>query len=154
MKFLSPIPITSIDFRKNPQLFEVITPNKDPKHFNPDAPTYVVVHGWTVRDYALYRIKDNYLRTGDVNVIMVDWTRYSVDLYPKSAASTKYVGERVSINIIRLLLKIPEVYKFIHITTFTHTKRQVNFNLPHHLTTTQHPAKFSASGKRGNGSLN
>ncbi|CAG9110804.1 unnamed protein product [Plutella xylostella] len=93
--------------RKNPQLFEVITPNKDPKHFNPDAPTYVVVHGWTVRDYALYRIKDNYLRTGDVNVIMVDWTRYSVDLYPKSAASTKYVGERIGELLLSLISRHP-----------------------------------------------
>lgn len=42
--------------------------------FNKNAPTKITIHGWQQKHTDLSLIKDAYLRLGDVNCIMIDWS--------------------------------------------------------------------------------
>lgn len=70
--------------------------------------TIFVIHGW--RESALgsagtwsVRMKDVILRREDCNVVLVDWSKGSRELYRQSAGNTRLVGAQVA-ELIRFLI--------------------------------------------------
>lgn len=57
----------------------------------------ILSHGWNEDKTTWYypKLTEILLTKADYNVIQVDWSSYSKQLYPKAAASTKGVGERL-----------------------------------------------------------
>lgn len=69
------------------------------KNYNPSKPLVMVTHGWLGSGYSngTQLIKDAYLATRDVNVIIVDWKEpASYTNYITSAYLTDSVAEEVS----------------------------------------------------------
>ncbi|XP_012252604.2 pancreatic lipase-related protein 2-like [Athalia rosae] len=69
----------------------------DETFFDPELSTKILVHGWTDNvDNRWYKtIRNNYLNTGNYNVIFVDWSSAAGREYFVSAKSTRPVGEHL-----------------------------------------------------------
>lgn len=67
-------------------------------NFNADKETIFVVHGW-VTNYKMempQSVKDAYLKSRDVNVIIVDWSEISFRDYVNAKFAVKTVGKIIS----------------------------------------------------------
>ncbi|KAJ8730873.1 hypothetical protein PYW08_002286 [Mythimna loreyi] len=79
------------------------------QYFNSSNDIKVVTHGWLSSDKSewLQKIRDNWLRKDDFNVITVDWSEIAKNpVYPWPAFSTRYVGKRTA----KLLDSIARTY--------------------------------------------
>jgi pancreatic triacylglycerol lipase len=75
-------------------------------HFDPNKSTKFIVHGFIdtplsnwVRD-----MKDELIKAGDMNVIVVDWAGGSLPLYTQATANTRLVGMEIA-HLIKFLMK-------------------------------------------------
>ncbi|KAK7501512.1 hypothetical protein BaRGS_00007316 [Batillaria attramentaria] len=67
--------------------------------FNPNRPTKFVVHGFIdngVLATWMKEMKDEFLRQGDYNVVLVDWGHGSLALYGQATANTRVVGAMIA----------------------------------------------------------
>lgn len=74
--------------------------------YRPDRPLVMVTHGWmsSGRSNATQLIKNAYLDTQDVNIVVVDWQRDAAnENYLSSATLTMLVAEKVSRKLHLLL---------------------------------------------------
>lgn len=66
--------------------------------FDPALPTRFVTHGWmnSRKSAACTLIRDAYLKHGDYNIIVIDWSKISIKGYIWASNRVKRVGEFVS----------------------------------------------------------
>ncbi|KPI98345.1 Pancreatic lipase-related protein 2 [Papilio xuthus] len=64
-------------------------------NFNPNAPTVVVAHGWFSNQNTNLNpvIRDAYLESSEVNVIILDWSRIAMGSYLNAIANIPNVGK-------------------------------------------------------------
>ncbi|XP_015584844.1 pancreatic triacylglycerol lipase [Cephus cinctus] len=86
---------------KNPKNTQQLWLN-DPKtlsqsNFNPSKPTRIVTHGWmnSAKSDACRLVREAYLKHGEYNVIIVDWSRISKLPYVYASNRVKIVGQYV-----------------------------------------------------------
>ncbi|XP_017083667.2 phospholipase A1 1 [Drosophila eugracilis] len=78
-------------------------------HFNPKWPVRVSIHGWAGKSTSCSNaaIKDAYLSRGNYNVIILDWSRQSLDIsYP-----------RVSKQLPSIAASVAKMLRFLHENT-------------------------------------
>ncbi|EDX12731.1 lipase member H [Drosophila simulans] len=78
-------------------------------HFNPKWPVRVSIHGWAGKSVTCSNaaIKDAYLSRGNYNVIILDWSRQSLDIsYP-----------RVSKQLPSIAANVAKMLRFLHDNT-------------------------------------
>ncbi|XP_076666410.1 pancreatic triacylglycerol lipase-like [Andrena cerasifolii] len=66
--------------------------------FNPKRPTKIVTHGWmnSHRSRACTSIRDAYLKHGDYNIIVVDWSSISLRPYIWASRRVLMIGQYIS----------------------------------------------------------
>ncbi|XP_013166754.1 PREDICTED: inactive pancreatic lipase-related protein 1-like isoform X2 [Papilio xuthus] len=97
--------------RKNPKVYQLLSPNNfTNSYFMANKPLILVTHGWMVdgTSTSTQLIKDAYLDTYDVNVIVVDWRYVSQINYPSAATKTEDIGHKIS----DMLIAIAKHYAF------------------------------------------
>lgn len=85
--------------------------------FRVNQPFKIVIHGWSdCGDSKWYgEFKDAYLKKGDYNVILVDWTKPAGALYPFSVGYTRDVGKYVGELIVDLNQTLGVPYENVHL---------------------------------------
>ncbi|XP_076370710.1 pancreatic lipase-related protein 2-like [Tachypleus tridentatus] len=71
----------------------------------PSANTKILIHGFTPRfnpELWLNNMKDEYLKQGDYNIILVDWSKGSWFPYYQAVANIRLVGAEIALLISRL----------------------------------------------------
>ncbi|KAK9507398.1 hypothetical protein O3M35_007261 [Rhynocoris fuscipes] len=66
-------------------LYDVLSVLKS--NFNPKKKTKILVHGW---------LSSAYIKARDYNIIVVDWSKYSYQIYPISRYAINHVGPHLS----------------------------------------------------------
>lgn len=80
-------------------------------YFNPELPTRFICHGWLGDGNSLTEIKEAYLKKGNFNIFMIDWS---------SLAKNP--------NYIYVRMKIPEVgQKIAEFIDFAYENKNLNF---------------------------
>nr|XP_057929595.1 lipoprotein lipase-like [Doryrhamphus excisus] len=91
--------------------------------FNPDAQTFVIIHGWTVtgmfESWVPKLVSALYEREPSANVIVVDWLTRASQHYPTSAAYTKLVGRDVAKFITWIQKELPLPWEKIHLLGYS-----------------------------------
>lgn len=79
------------------------------RYFDPQRPTKIVTHGWLSDGIGVHHIKDAFLDTMDVNVILVNWTNIDTIFYPAARWHVPLIGERVGylLDFLRLVYEVP-----------------------------------------------
>ncbi|XP_075150264.1 phospholipase A1 4-like [Haematobia irritans] len=99
--------------RKNPYMKQVLTAGDEKSlyesNFNAEWPVRISIHGWNGKatTCSSAAIKDSYLEVGNFNVILVDWSDYSLDI--------NYI--RVIAEIFKIAQQLNEFTSFLHKTT-------------------------------------
>ncbi|XP_046330769.2 pancreatic triacylglycerol lipase-like [Haliotis rufescens] len=94
--------------KHNPQKEQIVTINDSASvtssNFDPAKPTKIAIHGYFDNGQKawLHEVKDEYLKTHDVNVFIVDWGGGSKTLYTQATANTRVVGAIVAQFITHL----------------------------------------------------
>ncbi|EDV92569.1 GH18764 [Drosophila grimshawi] len=97
----------------NPQQRQLMRPGDvsmlKSSYFNSKWPVRVLIHGWTGKSTNCYNaaIKDAYLSRGNINVIIIDWSRQSLDL--------NYA--RVSKQLPSIAASVAKFLRFLHDNT-------------------------------------
>ncbi|GBP12067.1 Inactive pancreatic lipase-related protein 1 [Eumeta japonica] len=76
-------------------------------YYNPDNSLQVLVHGWhsSGQSDTILAMKEAYLNSGEVNVLVVDWSKIAGEMtYVIAAEMTKYVGKQTG-KMIHSLMK-------------------------------------------------
>ncbi|XP_013144360.1 PREDICTED: pancreatic triacylglycerol lipase-like [Papilio polytes] len=97
--------------RRNPKNYQLLSLNNvTNSDFMANKPLILVTHGWLVDGSgpATQLIKDAYLDTHDVNVIVVDWRQIAHISYLSAAYKTADIGRQIS----DLLIAIAKHYAF------------------------------------------
>ncbi|XP_018335622.1 pancreatic lipase-related protein 2-like [Agrilus planipennis] len=71
--------------------------------FNPSLETKLLIHGWigNVTDW-MRLAKNEYLRTGDYNIILLDWSAYALNMYSQSVCFLKEIAEKAAHLLIQI----------------------------------------------------
>ncbi|XP_046550830.1 pancreatic triacylglycerol lipase-like [Haliotis rubra] len=94
--------------KRNPQKEQILSSNSSASvtssNFDPTKPTKMAIHGYYDNGQKawLHELKDEYLKTHDVNVFIVDWGGGSKTLYTQATANTRLVGAIVAQFITHL----------------------------------------------------
>lgn len=75
-------------------------------NFQSDRPTKLIIHGYLANRFhsAIAPLKNAYMATGNVNLLVVDWQQGAFQLYDKSRSLVPFVGQRVA-EILSLVLR-------------------------------------------------
>ncbi|XP_044262748.1 phospholipase A1-like [Tribolium madens] len=91
----------------------------DPKKPTIEAtkPTKIIVHGWQASgtDEKNSELAETYHKTGDYNVIAVDWSEHAKKVYVHASSSTKDIGHVIGDFILEITKKDPKLLENIHI---------------------------------------
>lgn len=91
-------------------------------HFNHAHPTKILIHGWTehYQKPSMQEIKDAYMKKGNINVIIVDWSLGARHIwYPTAKRNVKPTAKRVS-KFLRTLTNVTNTaYDSINLIGFS-----------------------------------
>ncbi|XP_043267034.1 inactive pancreatic lipase-related protein 1-like [Venturia canescens] len=88
--------------RKNPKEYQPLwiddQSSLSRSNFNADKPTHFVTHGWinSGDSPACTDIRDAYLKNGDFNVIVLDWSTFTLGPYGRAVLHVTQVGQHVA----------------------------------------------------------
>ncbi|XP_006825443.1 pancreatic lipase-related protein 2-like [Saccoglossus kowalevskii] len=110
--------------RLNPDEGHIIN-REDPgtfidSHFNPSQQTVFQIHGWKSSGKKSWNadMKNEFLKYGDMNVIVVDWEKGSAGFYPQCVANSEVVGAEIDalLNALTMYmgLDVKDVYLVGH----------------------------------------
>lgn len=80
--------------RANPDV-PVLLSEDGPKQMDPHKKTIVLVHGWlcNITNERIPELKNAYLERYDAQIVAVDWSSKSIDLYTNSYCSVPKIGQ-------------------------------------------------------------
>lgn len=91
--------------------------------FNPEAQTFVVIHGWTItgmfESWVPKLVTALYQKMPGANVVVVDWLRRAQQHYPTSAAYTKLVGRDVAKFITWIQKELNYPWEKLHLLGYS-----------------------------------
>ncbi|XP_058056627.1 lipase member H-like [Anopheles bellator] len=86
--------------------------------YDPSLPTKFIIHGWfnSMASPSTQKIKNSYLKNGDMNVFIVDWGQLAADMmYYTAATAIRDVGGHVGALIDRMVAERGTNLKDVHI---------------------------------------
>ncbi|XP_001605911.2 pancreatic lipase-related protein 2 [Nasonia vitripennis] len=86
-------------------------------NFNVDKPMKVLIHGWTDTGSSSWvqDVRKNYLKAGDYNVVVVDWSVASLKDYLTASRLSRQVGDHVSQFLEFLMMEGIVIPEDIHV---------------------------------------
>ncbi|XP_077289795.1 pancreatic triacylglycerol lipase-like [Arctopsyche grandis] len=94
--------------KKNPSEGQILNPNVNKtivkSNFFAERPTKIIIHGFIDTPFSNWvsEMKDELVKHGDYNVVVVDWAGGSLPLYTQATANTRLVGLEVAHFLLQL----------------------------------------------------